>query len=257
MPQAPVEVIRLPKELTSYIESGGLVRTSMSEPFGGLCGAIVKRNNGSTIDGGPFCRRAAGWNTPHSGYGRCSHHADNPMDEGLAPWTGPISDEEWEVMTGRPGMMTRTHQATHILNIKRSWDEWLEESIPPEELSAYMSMPTDPVALLDQEIKLNRLMAARIHRWIRTERMAMDMQPTHVGGTSRDLKITQAEIQLLKISTTFARLMEVRARLSEVASAEDKQTWLDDALKGLPDEEFATLSSNPERMLRFLNQGPG
>ena len=250
------QVKRLPKPLAAYIESGGLVRTMMTEPFGGLCGGLVKRNNGSQKDGGPYCRRAAGWNTSHSGYGRCFHHDDNSLDEGLAPWTGPITDDEWEILTGRKGMMT-THQAGEILNIKRSWDEWLEESIPPEELNAYRSMPTDPVALLDQEIKLNRLMAARIHRWIRVERMAQDMEPTHVGGTGRDLGITQAEIQLLKISTTFARLMEVRARLSEVASADDKQAWLDDALKALPDDEFATLSSNPERMFRFLNQGQG
>jgi len=250
------DVERIPDNLRKWIEEDGLVRVSMSEPFGGLCGGVVKRNNGNTIDGGVFCRRAAGFNTDHHGYGRCFHHDEQAHTDGLAPWVGPLTDDEWKVLTGSESNLP-THRSRQVLHIYRSWEEWLTDALPEDEIHAFKTMPTDPVGLLDQEIKLNRLMAARIHRWLQQERMAQNMDAMQIGGTARDLRIVQAETQLLKISATFARLMEVRARLSEVASAEENQGWMEEALRGMPQEDFSKLSSEPNRLLTFLNRGDG
>lgn len=242
---------RIPADLREWIKDGNPVREETHEPFAGLCGALVKRNNGST-NGGAFCQRAAGWGTDHKGYGRCTHHEDLPWTEGLAPWAGPITDEEWLEITG--GGSRPTHGASHLQTIRKSWEQWLQEAIPPEEWHAYRTMSTDPLQLVDQEIRLNRLRMARIHRWLRMKRMVADHDSGGVGGTQRDLEVVQAETQLDKLSMTFARLMEVRVRISEVAQAQENQDALSDLLRDLSDEDFMKVSSDHDRFLRLLNR---
>lgn len=251
-------VERIPPDLEKWIKDEGEVRDDPNRPFAGMCGGIVKRKNGSQ-NGGQWCQRAAGWNTDHPGFGRCFHHEEQgPQgDEGaLPPWTGPLTDEEWNALVGgrAPGGEMR-HGAHFILKLKRTWEEWLEEALDPEELHAYKTMPTDPVTLLDQGIKLNRLAMARIQRWLARQRMVHQMNPVEVGGTPRSLEIQQAESQLLKLDTVFARLMEVRARISDAATNERSQEFLEDYIRSLPDDEFAAISAAPERLMLQLNRG--
>lgn len=248
---------RIPPDLEEWIRKGGAVRDDLTLPFAGRCGGVVQRPNGSQNDGGSWCQRGAGWGTDHPGYGRCRHHEGQYELEGaLSPWVGPLTDEEWTALVGAmaPGGEVR-HGASFIQRIRESWDQWLEASLEPEELYAYKTMPTDPLTLLDQEIKLNRLAMARIQRWLRTQRAMSDMNPWSLGGTPRSLEISQAENQLLKLSAAFARLMEVRARISEVETGERWQEMTEDVLRRMPDEEFQNLLAQPERMMLFLNQG--
>lgn len=245
------QVERIPPKLQQWIEDGNPIRELVSEPFAGLCGAKVKRNNGSH-NGGPFCQRAAGFGTEHAGYGRCFHHEDDGWEDGLAPWAGPLTDEEWQVLTG--GGSRPSHGAAQLQTIQKSWEQWLQEAIPPEEWYAYKTMPTDPLLLVDQEIKLNRLRMARIQRYLRMKRMTQDYDSGGVGGMARDLDVVKAETQLDKLSMTFARLLEVRTRISEVAQASENQDALADTLRDLSDEEFMTVSSNHDRFLQLLNR---
>jgi len=251
---------RIPEELEARILDGQDVRTSLSDPLAGLCGGIVARSNGSestsSAFGGEFCTRPAGFGTDHLGYGRCMHHPEGSegQEKALAPWCGPLTDDEWKAVLGVDGDPSERHGARHLLVLRKSWEQWLGEAIPPEELEAYRTMPTDPITVLDQDIKLNRLMMARRLRWVRLRRMQADMNPYGLGGGDYDVQIQQAEAQIQKLSITLARLMEVRARISEVASAAKTGEALEDLLRGLSDEDFTRASSAGEgRLIQFLN----
>lgn len=248
---------RIPAELEEWIRDGKRVRTDSSQPFAGMCGGLVARSNGSE-NGGAWCQRGAGMGTDHPGYGRCWHHEEQLGEENgaLAPWVGDLTDEEWIALCGAtsPGGAER-HGAKVLETLYKTWEQWLQEALPPEEWFAYKTMPTDPIALLDQAIKLNRLQMARIHRWMRQETMKHNMNPVTVGGTPRSLEISQAESRLQGLDMVFARLMETRARISEAATAAKAEGVWEDLVRGMSDQEFLEMSANPDSFVRLLNRG--
>lgn len=251
-----VDLERIPPFLRKWLEKGGEYRANPAEPFAGLCGSSIKRFNGSDGREGPvqWCQRGAGDGTDHKGYGFCWLHEDQPLDSGLGVWVGPITKEEWARITGGVTKGAVTHGAHQIQVIRRSWKEYLRSALPADEAYAYDTMGTDPVELLDQAIRLNRIQYARILHWQRRHIEAKRMDPYEVGGTPRDQVFRQSEAQLLRIDQTLARLMEVRARYAELASEESSQVWLDDALRGMDDEEFRRLSSDHDAFVEHLNR---
>lgn len=255
MSEPQVDLDRIPEELREWIQAGGEYRADTSEPFAGCCGALVARGNGSGGREGPvqWCQRGAGEGTDHKGFGFCWHHEDHPKDEGLGVWVGPMTEEEWKELTGA-GHTQPTHRARQIQVIRRSWVEYLKSTLPPDEVYAYETMGGDPVELIDQAIKINRLQYTRILMWQRRQIEAKKMDAYEVGGLPRDTAFRQSEAKLLAIDNNFARLMEVRARYSEIASAENNQAWLEDALRGMDDEQFIRLSSNHEAFMDHVNR---
>lgn len=245
------------RKLREHIDGGGQVRDGSSvELYHGRCGGVVLRQNGSDTDLTRFCNRAAGWGTDHSRIGYCRFHEDQlGSTDALPPWTGDLEDEDWRLLTGgreRPG---RPGEGIQILGkVKASWDDFIRQALTPEEYQVFLTMPNDPVVILDHEIKLNRLQAMRIHRQLQQLNMAAEMSPHHVGGGSVSLEVNQLQAKLVAISGVLARLMEVRHRFSELAQGDRNQEWLEQALSELPMEDFGTLSSDPRRLLRLMNR---
>jgi len=244
-------------EVEAWLLKDGPLRSEPQDAYPGRCAGEIIRKNGSEAAPGDYCQRVAGWGTDHTGYGRCRHHGGDRFAKGLPPWVGEISPEEYRRVTGgREKPSAVTHGANQLTRWKKTWHQWIEDFLPEEEVAVFNSIPTDPVTIIDQEIKFNRLMAARIHRYLKDQRMREYMDP-RLGGHVRSLEVQQAEHQLVKISGALARLMEVRARFSELASKEQAGDYLSEMMNQLSDQEFKALSGNPGALLSLVGGKPG
>jgi hypothetical protein len=236
-------------EIRAWLERGLPVRANEEDPWAGRCGAEVVRKASAT-----YCRYAAGRGTRHKGMGRCSDHEGS--ESGLPIWIGNVSPEAWQRITGAtvigPGQGVGrevTHNATELVNadIRSMFGKLLDE----EERLWFDSVPKDPVDLLDLVIQLRVVALGRVNR-------AMQQLRHEYASSGRrapyDRTVTM-EAMADKISQTIARLQESRAKYLELESQNDHREGLRDILRGLSDEEFAAVSSQPHLLHSLGNRG--
>lgn len=192
--------------------------------------------------------KAAGFGTTHPRVGRCRFHEGS--EEGLPPWIGEMGDEEWRELTGgreRPGVAN--HGASTVQRrVGRGFEDLVRSLFSEEDRVVYDSVDVDPVVVIDQEVRLNRVAAYKVHRRLRELQMIQDADEYQVGGGVRDAEVRECEASLMKISSRLARLLEVRVRYSELADSRQNRDELTDLLRGLGHEEFLKLRQEPHRL---------
>ena len=248
---------KLQPELEAWIQSGQEVRVDPDELLAGRCGAELLRRNGSdTKDEGAstrYCHRSAGWGTGHRN-GRCRHHLET-YSTGLTPWAGTVDPEEWLRITGasaHPGI--EVHGASWIdvaTKHTKSFEGYVRGLLDDDDRDVFDSVEVDPVRVVDSEIRLNRVQAARIYRYLQERRTAHLMDTQTVGSMTREVQEERAEAALRDLSKTLARLLEVRARYSELADSRRQDDHMRDLLKDLTPDKFAALRSDPSRLRDF------
>lgn len=241
------------ERLETYVRQGGSVRQHMDDFLAGRCGARLVR--GDSDNGGQWCQRGAGLGTDHKGLGRCSDHTDQPYSEGLPPWAGEIPDEKWREITGgraNPGELT--HGIAEIERARKTFEDQMRAALPDQDRQTYDSLSVEPVAIIDQDIKLNRTMAVRIWRFIKRR-----MQMAGPGATGQgDPKVRAAQATLIEISKVLARLMKTRLGYSELAEEKSRDDFMADLLSELPKAKFLEVAQNPAKLAEYRkkNEAP-
>jgi hypothetical protein len=249
--------VKIQPELEAWIKGGNEVRVDPDGLLAGRCGAELLRGNGSDSksegNGTRYCHRAAGWGTGFRN-GRCRHHLEH-YSTGLMPWAGTVDPEEWLRITGastHPGVAV--HGAGWVDDATkhtRSFEGYIRGLLDPDDRDVFDAVEVDPVRVVDSEIRLNRVQAARLYRYLQERRTAHLMDAQVVGSTRREIEEERAEAALRDLSKTLARLLEVRARYSELADSRRQDDHMRDLLKDLPAEQFAALRSDPSRLRDF------
>lgn len=252
--------MKLPDSLEQWVEEGQLVRRSGDDVLAGRCGGILKRPNGSEVDGSRYCHRAAGLGTDHPGVGRCHFHP-GLEENGLPPWVGEVSQEEWRRMTGargeddmdEDGSFKESHGAGVMAQrAGRSFEQIWKSYLNPEDRELWDSISVDPTQIIDHEIRTLLTMKGRILRWRREREMEKMMDPENPGGVLRDAATERAESSVRKIGQIIARLLEVRVRYSELAEAKKTDDALLGVLERLSSDDFSKIRSDPTMLSSFI-----
>lgn len=231
---------RLPDELREYVEAGHPVRTSADDPEAGRCGAMRARDTG-------FCRRVAGWGTDHTGIGRCRRPEHADLHGGLAPWVGELDEEEWAEVTGAntlprnaDGTFGSTHGATEygLQPIERLFYKKLD----PEEQEAFRLTSTDPIEVINLQIRLRQTAQFQVQRYIHALRMSPEGRK-NPGKVHAETLGAQKVLDM--ITQTIARLVEGKARWKELEGQEQRDRMLRDLLGSLTFKELGEMKRNP------------
>ncbi|MDX1385802.1 MAG: hypothetical protein R3190_19275, partial [Thermoanaerobaculia bacterium] len=200
-----------------------------------------------------FCPPAAGLGTDHPGGGRGGHHEG--LEGGLPPWEGDLTEDlQLELAGGAAAGTVTANPAPRRL----TYEEYIRDLLEEEDQVAFDSVAVDPVKVIDVEIRLNRTAAARVHRYLQQLRVHEAARAD--GVATLDDKVTyarrvHAEHQLRDLAKTLSRLLEVRARYSEMADERRKDDKLREMLRALPQGDFATLRAEPWRLHQYLTPG--
>lgn len=235
----PIQALleRLPATLRDYVKAGNPVRTSPDDPEAGRCG-------GERTTGKP-CRRVAGYGTGHTGLGRCRDHPD--LHSGLAPWVGELPPEQQAEVTGanlaprKPdGTFGETHGATYygLSPIEKLFHEKLDD----EEQEAFRLSSTNPIEVLDLQIRLRQTAQFQVARYIQLLRMSPE------GRKSRakvQAEILSSQKVLDMITQTIARLVEGKARWKELEGTQRQDEFLRGILGDLTFGELGELKRDP------------
>lgn len=250
--------ITLPVRIQEWIDDGGHVRKGPDDLLAGLCGAQLARG-ASEGDGGEWCHRGAGEGTDHKRIGRCWQHEDADPSVGLPPWVGELDDATWKRLTGgadRPGEVR--HGAHSVPTVRKTFEEHILAALPQEDQSVFSSINVEPVTIIDQEIKLNRVMATRVWRYLRRLQQVHDLQESGPGGRGRRTPaMIDAEHTLIRLSGALSRLMEVRVRYSELAEERSRDDFLAEMLSEMPAEDFREAVAKPAYLQKFLDRNQG
>jgi hypothetical protein len=191
--------------------------------------------------------REAGWGTDHRGVGRCLHHEGNFVD-GLPVWVPEV------VLKGVRGAVVR--RTVSVPQVRRRFEDFVRECFEEEDREVYDAVKMDPTLIIDQEVKINRVQAVRLLRIIRNRQAMLDMDESYVGGPgTADAVIQDAQGELHALARSLARLLEVRARYTELEDSRNRSEDLTKFLEGLSPEQFAKLRTNPSSWGNLLEKG--
>ena len=232
-------------------EGGAEARVRLDDLLPGRCGANTKAESRGKEGPLEYCQHLAGRGTGEIGIGRCDLHIG--MD-GLPPWAGEIPQELLLRIAGTKGSET----GGAVTKIRETFEEYIRALLPEEDQRAFDSVDVDPVRVIDTEIRLNRTAAARVHRWLAAQHMdqaVRELDAQSIESHTQHSRVVTAESSLRDLAKTLARLMEVRARYSEMADERRKDDFLRQTLRDLPMGDFATLRREPWRLHQYLNPG--
>lgn len=237
------------------LENGSEVRRSPDDLLAFCCGADIQRPSGSE-NGGRYCTRGAGVGTDHKRVGRCFNHEDKGPREGLPPWVGEIPDDQWKKITGgRDDPKKVTHGISELERVQKTFDEYVLDLLPDQDKGVYKSLAIEPVAIIDQAIKLNRIGVIRCLRFIRRRTQVLDLRKSGSGsGAAMDPEVRDAEMRMDKQQRTLARLMEVRVRYSELAEEQARDDFMAEFLSELPVEDWQKVQENPSYLDKFMQR---
>jgi len=235
-----------------YVADGGPVRTEWKGEFAGRCGAKRAFTPDDRLGPRQHCRKAAGAGTDHPRIGRCEYHEGCDPDDGLGLWVGEIEDQAWQILnsghTMTPG--EETHGATKFEGSNRTLDQIILDLLDEQDREVYEAIHVEPVAVIDQAVKLNRVGHTRVWRYLsrRSRAIAQSgrMDPTE------DPQVVSTHGMLIRFDNTLARLLEVRVRYSELAEDQSRDDFMAETLAGLSHEEFAKLAAKPWMLQKFL-----
>ncbi|HLT89963.1 MAG TPA: hypothetical protein VKZ85_03380, partial [Woeseiaceae bacterium] len=235
--------VQLTPELEAWIKAGNPVRNSPDDPLPGRCGGV---NQPRTGDRQAFCRMAAGRGTDHLGIGRCSFHPS--LEDGLPPWVGTVSQEEWVQIAGGGG--TRRHGMTPAAanpeNI-RDLTELFAANMEPEQREVFLSaIESRP------EERLHILIATHtvVHREIMQDRHRARLQAR--GKVGRDAGVTAL---LTNHGQLMARLLEIERAYADLGEQNKTRAAFRQFVANLTDAEYQRLKQHPEAMHRLLTGG--
>jgi hypothetical protein len=242
-----IDVGALPDSLSSlaeWVQVGGLFRASPDDHMAGRCGGLLERD--SSQAGSAYCARAAGWGTDHNRIARCKHHEGNYVD-GLPPWLGDLTEEQWIWMCGaRPAGVPALGVAP-VERVRRKFEDFVRMALESEDRDVYDAVRADPVLLIDQAVKLNRVQAVKVLRWMRLRQGMLEERDTYLGGPTRDGGMERAEATLQRLDLIMARLLEIRVRYSELEDQRDRSDEVTRLLQSMSQEDFSVIRRDPSR----------
>lgn len=233
---------RLPADLREWVENGGLFRSDPEDDLAYRCGAEIVASMPERK--GQHCKIPAGRGTEHKGVGRCSKH-EGEYATGLPPWIGEIPKEVWNSISAGPNRGL-THRATELLHaadrpggLRKLWIKYLDE----EDREIFEAAAQEPLELIQFLLDNTVVAMARVERMIRQERME---------GRPHSPRVMSAEAFKDRLTQTAARLIEARNNLLETQQRGNTRQAIEDMLRGLTDEEFAAMKSEPHGLTLLL-----
>lgn len=227
----------------AWVERGLPVRLDPGEAYAGRCGAACAPGAKH-----PHCRRAAGWGTDHSGWGRCRHHEG--VEDGLPPWYGVADGELRSEVTGGhvpggEGVGSPTHRATGLA--KGSVREIMSRYMDEEELAIFDMAIQEPKDLLAVVMGVRSAALMRIARYVQVQKAQ------NRGVVTQDL--LGAESFADRTAQTIARLAEARKAYLELEAGEKSSEQIRGMLSHLSEDDFARIKADPQAMAHLIAAG--